>query len=389
MEWHLITSEYPPQPGGVSDYSQLLASGLASAGEVVHVWCASAPGVSTEIKGVTVHRELGRFSRTDLRRLGMLLRQFAKPRRLLVQWVPHGYGYRSLNIGFCLWVWQRAVICGDSIELMVHEPYLPFLRGAIKQNLAAAVQRLMAAILLRAASKVWVSIPAWGTRLQPYAFGRQLSFDWLPVPSNVPEIADASSVAVIKKTYTPYGGQLIGHFGTYGRYISSSLAVVIPRLLHEDGNLAVLLLGNGGKAYRDLLVQQHPGFNERIHAPGQLDAGNVSKYLAACDLLIQPYPDGVTTRRTSIMAGLAHGLAIVTTIGNLTEDLWANSQSVALVGAGNPEEIVKAAKHLLTDEVERQRLKFAAKALYQDRFDLEHTVSALTRGQALPSTPVN
>src|SRR5712691_6248386 len=31
-EWHLITSEYPPQIGGVSDHSHLLATALVDAG---------------------------------------------------------------------------------------------------------------------------------------------------------------------------------------------------------------------------------------------------------------------------------------------------------------------------------------------------------------------
>jgi len=35
---HLITGEYPPQSGGVSDYSYLVATGLAKASEKVHVW---------------------------------------------------------------------------------------------------------------------------------------------------------------------------------------------------------------------------------------------------------------------------------------------------------------------------------------------------------------
>jgi hypothetical protein len=38
MDWHLITAEYPPQSGGISDYSHLIATGLAAEGETVHVW---------------------------------------------------------------------------------------------------------------------------------------------------------------------------------------------------------------------------------------------------------------------------------------------------------------------------------------------------------------
>ena len=39
MIWAIITGEYPPDPGGVSDYTYLVATHLADAGDEVHV-CA-------------------------------------------------------------------------------------------------------------------------------------------------------------------------------------------------------------------------------------------------------------------------------------------------------------------------------------------------------------
>ena len=41
--WHMITGEYPPQAGGVSDYSRVVARGLVAAGDAVHVY---ATGIS-------------------------------------------------------------------------------------------------------------------------------------------------------------------------------------------------------------------------------------------------------------------------------------------------------------------------------------------------------
>ena len=42
--WHILSGEYPPQPGGVSDYTAGLAEGLAKAGAEVHVWVPPASG---------------------------------------------------------------------------------------------------------------------------------------------------------------------------------------------------------------------------------------------------------------------------------------------------------------------------------------------------------
>ena len=103
LTWHIITGEYPPVIGGVSDYSQVVAEGLAATGDDVHVWCPPLPEAAAS-NGVTVHPALGRISRRDLRAVDLLLDRFPPPRRLLVQWVPHGFGYRSMNVGFCLWL---------------------------------------------------------------------------------------------------------------------------------------------------------------------------------------------------------------------------------------------------------------------------------------------
>src|SRR5262249_40403033 len=157
------TSEYPPQCGGVSDYTANLARALAAAGEEVHVWCPPAGGRS-DCPGITVHASLGRIFPGDLFRVSAELDAYPGPRRLLVQWVPHGYGWRSMNVPFCLWLNQRARRRGDCLELMVHEPFLAFREGSALQDAVAAVHRIMTVLLLSAAPRVWLSIPEWESR---------------------------------------------------------------------------------------------------------------------------------------------------------------------------------------------------------------------------------
>src|SRR5881397_3107343 len=127
--WHILTSEFPPRLGGVADHTQIVATGLAEAGDEVHVWCTPEKQESRKsvtASGVSVHRELGRLTPSDLRRVGRLLSEFPAPRRLIIQWVPHGYGYRAMNLPLCLWLWHRAASCDDDIDVIVHEPFLPF-----------------------------------------------------------------------------------------------------------------------------------------------------------------------------------------------------------------------------------------------------------------------
>lgn len=381
--WHLITCEYPPQVGGVSDYTALVAERLAGCGDEVHVWCPRTARTQHSA-GVSTHGTLGSAGIGDLWRMGRALRAFADPRRhLLVQWVPHGYGFRSMNLAFCVWLWIRATLHGDQVEIMVHEPNLVFKKGSLRQNVVALVHRLMSVVLLRAATRVWISIPAWEARWRPYALGRKLPFYWLPIPSNVPVVANETSVARVRGEYSREGQFLVGHFGIHGSAATGPLQEMIPILLERCPEAVMLLMGKGSEEFRAGLIGRLPQLAHRIRAAGTLAPSDLSEHLAACDLMLQPYPDGVSTRRTTAMAPLAHGVPLVTTTGPLTEEFWQDCNAVVMAPAGDAQGLVEAACLLLTDRVERDRMSSQARLLYDQRFEVRHVVAALR--QTLPN----
>ena len=371
-EWHIITCEYPPQVGGVSDYTALLSQALRDEGQPVHVW---APGSEeTSSNGSHVHRVLGNFDSASLARADELLDQYPSPRTLLVQWVPHGYGRRSMNIGFCRWLAKRVRHRGDLLQLMVHEPFLEF-RG-IRQSAAAGVHRWMVWTLLHAAERVWLSIPAWASKLRMYAPAK-LRMDWLPIPSSIPRIATPESTrAVREKLGNP--PLLLGHLGTYSPVIREMLEPTIVELLRSNTELSFVMLGSGGREVRSALLARAPDLSSRLLATGYLPSGELSPHLAACDLLIQPYPDGASSRRSSLMAGISHGVPVVTTSGHLSESLWSESGAVAIAPAGDQSAFVNAAQRLIKSPEERARLGAAGSRLYQQKFDWPLVVAALT-----------
>ncbi len=107
--WHIVTGEYPPAHGGVSDYSFAESGALAAAGDAVHVWCPDvAAGAAPEQARVELHRIAGSWTAADLQRIGSAMDEIRGERTLLLQWVPHAFGQRSLNVGFCRWIRRRA-----------------------------------------------------------------------------------------------------------------------------------------------------------------------------------------------------------------------------------------------------------------------------------------
>lgn len=410
--WALISGEIAPGSGGVADYTVQLAAALAAAGDVVHVWAPEVVGPATgEVlarAGVEWHPLTGGFGRAGRRQLNRELQRLQPSPRILLQYVPHAFGYRAMNVPLCRWFARQR---GRRPWVMFHEVVLAREPGQpLRHRLLAAVTWSMAARLQKAAARSFVSIPAWDRLLHEIAPGSVPS-SWLPVPSNLatevpPAVAAAARARLLAPARVtdccsahepildidqhaslaaergqgtaPAHATVLGWFG--GRldaYTSGVLMQTIPTLLRADQRRVALLAGAGGAGLRSLLLATAPDLRERLHAPGALSAVDTATYLAAADLLLQPYPDGVSSRRGSAMAGLALGCALLTTSGPLTEPVWAESAAVRLVPVSDTAAFTAAAENLLQQPAHLALLGAAAGKLYRQRFALSHTVRML------------
>jgi glycosyltransferase involved in cell wall biosynthesis len=384
--WHLITGEYPPQPGGVSDYTRLLAHGLARAGDEVDVWAPAVPPEQSAGPDVHVHRLPGPFGPRALWRLSAALRRQGRPFRLLVQYVPHMYGWKGMNLPLCLWLRYASPV---RPWVMFHEVAFPCARGqSLRHNVLGAVNRVMAALLLRAAERVFVSTPAWEPLLRRLAPDREPPI-WLPVPSTVPLAVDPAAVeAVRRRAACASGAVRIGHFGTFGEAIAAAVGGLLPALLDADPRRVGLLVGRGSREFAARLLAEYPRLAGRVYAAGEVTPEAAAAHLAACDLLLQPYPDGATGRRTTLMAGLALGVPVVTTRGPLTEPLWEEQRLAAMVPAGDAPALLAEAERLAANPDARRRLGERARAGYVRYFSLENTLQVL-RGPAPAAARMN
>jgi glycosyltransferase involved in cell wall biosynthesis len=266
---------------------------------------------------------------------------------------------------------------------MVHEPYLAFGGGGLRWTAAASVHRVMTAILIHAASRIWIAIPRWERRWRPYAFGRDVPFTWLPIPSSLPMPAP-EEVRRVRGRHAPEGGPIVGHLSSYGTVATRALSVTVPAILQHTPNAAIVLLGQHADRLHQQLVRDHPQFAARIRATGTLSPQALVDQIGACDLLIQPYPDGVSSRRTSAMAGLALGIPVITTTGSLTESLWAETRAVSLVSVDDSHALTVEALRLLSDAGARRDLGARGHDVYRQYFDLRHTIAALRRAAHEP-----
>jgi glycosyltransferase involved in cell wall biosynthesis len=130
------------------------------------------------------------------------------------------------------------------------------------------------------------------------------------------------------------------------------------------GTVFVLNLGAGAPPIRGVRE------SVRLVEPGWLEASDVACHLAAADLFVAPFVDGVSTRRTTLMAALQHGLAVVGTDGRLTDDVLRRaSDALTLVPVDDRKGLENAVRWLAGDADQRLARGAAGRELYERSFD--------------------
>jgi glycosyltransferase involved in cell wall biosynthesis len=325
---------------------------------------------------VCVHALPRRFDLRSLIKLNRALNRLPRPYRVLVQYVPHAFGWKAMNVPFCWWLSRRL----EPVWIMFHEVAFPLSRHQpLAHNFLGLVNRLMVRLVTRQAERILVTIPAWESLL-PRSPNVRRRVTWLPVPSNIPTIVAPEKVADTRRHVASADEIVIGHFGTYGPHIAPTLERLLPPLLGKHSRRRALLMGNGSDRFASLLQEENPALRGQISATGSLGPEQMAIHLAACDCLLQPLADGVSSRRTSVMAGLALGLPIVTNTGPLTDPVWENTDSVVLAASPSPACLLDAMEGLLKAPQRLTALRQRAANFYQRNFALSRTIKVLRSG---------
>jgi len=280
---------------------------------------------------------------------------------LLLQYNPFLYG----RYGFAPWLVCK--LAGlrlrrrrPRIALMVHEPYVP-MKGW-RWTLMGLWQRFQLALLRASSDVVFASIEAWTDRLIRQAPSRPTAH--LPVGSNLPDRRCQRQEA--RRLLGAGEGELVVATLSSG-HPSHDLDLVHAalRALAERGRRCVFLaLGAGATLPLGLPKEV------RVERPGELPAEELAGRLAAADIFMVPLVDGISTRRTTAMAALQHGLAVVATDGPLTDRVFRGFPlAVGLVPAGQPALFADEVVRLAQQPALRASLAGAGERLYHRELD--------------------
>jgi glycosyltransferase involved in cell wall biosynthesis len=255
------------------------------------------------------------------------------------------------------------------IAVMFHETYVDMKN--FRWTLMGAWQRGQLLAIQATADVQLCSIQRWTERLRRTALGRPVHH--LPVASNLPDARGRRSAV---------RGRLRADADTV---VLSCMGLRHPGRLHEHVLAAAREAGGAAKSV--LLLDLGPGSdssarlakNVELRATGFLSADDLAGHIAASDVFLAPYMDGVSTRRTTVMAALQHGIPVVGTTGHLTDDVFRHAPELVLSDPRRPDRFGDAVTDLVREPEARTRLGAAGQRLYETSFDWPVLADALRR----------
>ncbi|MCS6816470.1 MAG: glycosyltransferase family 4 protein [Blastocatellia bacterium] len=372
----ILSPDYPPKRSGLADHTRHLAEHLRRLGqnEVIVLTTSVSEGgaaVPTEaqeedVAGVLVRRVIAHWGWRGFASLAREITR-AAPDWLLVPYVPHAYGRGGVNLAFPLML-VRERLRGRRLLLLVHELYADLPLFPLRHLSAALAQRAMFWLAAGAARGLAVSIEPWTTWLRqapPIRWTRARIFH-LPSPSNI-EPVPTDRERVRRHLGLREEEVVLAFFGTL--HVSKKRMWLLRSVEALSARQIPTRLLAIGPDSEELLALAPMKVREKILAFGYVDAPTVSRLLQASDLFLLPLSDGVSTRRSSLMAALSHGLPVVGTSGRLTDESLKHSGALLLSPADDLDAFLRHVVALAEDAERRRQLGERGRALYRERYD--------------------
>jgi glycosyltransferase involved in cell wall biosynthesis len=353
-----VAGEYPPLQGGLGDFTRQLARACAAAGHEPHVLTRRVEGAPERESGdgVLVHRLAAGWGWPSLGLASRFARE-TQPDTVDLQYQAAAYGMHPAVNLLPAWLARRRV----PTTVTFHDLRVPYLfpkAGPLRRQAVLAMARgARASIVTNVEDEIALSqagvrgvrrVPI-GSNIAPAPLGRFDRQAWLRARGVPPE------------------ARVVGYFGFLNESKGGEALVRALAGLRTELAGAVLLLIGGrtgasdptNLAYADRVaaLASELGVRDCIHATGFLDDAGVSAAFAACDCVALPYRDGVSFRRGTLMAALAHGCAIVTTAPRVPLPELADGDNVVLAPPDDPQALAGAIARVLGDSALRARLE--------------------------------
>jgi len=364
---YLINSTFPPQICGIGDHTFYLATELS---KILEVKVLVPIG---EVKTFPKFKVEQIFNYVKPESFCWIIKFIVAdpPDWVVLQYDPFSYGTKfGLNPYIPLAInMLKRIRPQIKIAVIVHESFIDITnyKLAILQQFLKVQLRLVACSV----DIIFTVIEPWVSILNNW-FPNKL-IQHLPVSSNIPQVLTDRDEVRARLAITPQT-IVLGLFGRIRRVRRLDHIIRSVNLIRAAGfEVLVMYIGfdpAGAKSF----LKDLPLLSEGPFPPEE-----ISRRFAAMDIFLVPINEGVSTRNTSFMTGLQHGIPTVATLGPSTDRmlLQENGKAMLLVDAQSPDVFAKAVLELVINPLQRKLLSDGAKELFSREFSWQQVSSRL------------
>jgi len=348
----LLTAEYPPQPGGVGDYTAELAAALTAQGVAVAVLTGAGEGADGA--AFPVWRRVRNWSRRLRADVQAAMTDW-RADLLHIQYQTGAFGMKpAINM-------LPSRLDAPAVVTM-HDLHMPYLAPKV-----APLRRYVTRLLIESCRAVVVTNAEDQARLlgvapvtddpDLYALSQPLTPPpvLIPIGVNIAVQPAPDRAALRRDLGLPADGTLVAYFGLMNH--TKGVHTIIESLQYVPETTHAVIIGGGAHTPEDVEYDQlvratieRLGVADRVHWTGYLSAEEVSRTLQAADMAALPFSDGASYRRGSLLAALAHGLPTITTPAHLPlEPALRDEREVLFVDAGDSINLALAVERLTMD----------------------------------------
>ena len=394
--WHILTTSFPPYRGGLGFHSFHLGECLASRGHNVYVWSAFDPRTKDKLRRYQLRRTVEHHRISDVwneESFSVVADQINElGGYLLVQYRPLAFlGSSSAELVSFL---KRLRNSSLKVGLMIHRTLedAAVLHGTIRPHEPFTMwhsvwwhikQLRLTCQILPSADFVFVTSSRVGARLRYLPYWGSPKLQNMPVSSPVAHQARGQQVANLRAAFLGDRRFIVGTYSSFKEpEVLDVLSKVMVSLLREHRSWLWLGFGRYSNPYFRFLAGAHPDISERMLSAGELDHEALSAHIGLCDVMFQPYYQGINTQRASAMVVLDHAKPLVTSLGKYTEKIWQSSGAVKLCRWNHCQQYKEAIEQMA--ESGGGELGQRGKSLYEQSFSWQKTLRVLEDAVAEP-----
>lgn len=359
-----VTGEFPPMQGGVGDCTNEIALELVARGVDVQVLTATE-AQSIRPSSLVVRPIISKWNWSILRVIQKTCREF-QPDVVHIQYQTGAFGmHPAINF---LPRFLRVPVVATFHDLRV--PYLFPKAGPVREWVTRALAQSCAAVIATN-DEDFLKFETWNLELASL----------IPIGSNITTTppADYNRAAWRAQLGVGQNETLLCYFGFLNE---SKGGETLMRALTQLPNAKLLMIGgqvgasdptNFAYLNKVKTLIDELGLTQRVIWTDHAAPAIVSAHFYASDICVMPYRDGASYRRGTLMAALAHGMAIVTTdamiqISDVRTKLppLRDGENCLLVPPADAPAIASAVQRLVTTPELRAKIGAGARALAQN-----------------------